>query len=98
MRVTPEPNHGADSPLVSKDGLVSEHRLAIVGIGCRFPGGADKPEKFWNLLKQGFDAVTEAPASRGGLNELFDPDPRKPGRVYTRWGGFLDHVDLFDAH
>jgi 1-acyl-sn-glycerol-3-phosphate acyltransferase len=96
--VTPELNHGADSPLVSKDGFVSEDRLAIVGIGCRFPGGADKPEKFWNLLKQGFDAVTEAPASRGGLNELFDPDPRKPGRVYTRWGGFLDHVDLFDAH
>ncbi len=71
--------------------------IAIVGIGCRFPGGADSPRKFWDLLKAGFDAITEAPASRPEFLELFDPDPRKPGRSYSRWGGFLKDVDLFDA-
>ncbi len=75
----------------------SESGIAIIGIGCRFPGGAGGPRAFWSLLKEGFDAITEAPASRPGFNELFDPDPRKPGRVYTRRGGFLERVDLFDA-
>jgi acyl transferase domain-containing protein/1-acyl-sn-glycerol-3-phosphate acyltransferase/NAD(P)-dependent dehydrogenase (short-subunit alcohol dehydrogenase family)/acyl carrier protein len=71
--------------------------IAIVGIGCRFPGGADNPHKFWELLKAGFDAITEIPASRSEFLELFDSDPRKPGRSYSRWGGFLKDVDLFDA-
>src|ERR1700683_956008 len=71
--------------------------IAIVGMGCRFPGGADNPQKFWELLKAGFDAITEAPASPPEFLELFDSDPRKPGRSYSRWGGFLKDVDLFDA-
>ena len=71
--------------------------VAIIGIGCRFPGGADGPSAFWNLLKAGFNAVTEAPASRAGFTALFDPDPGKPGRTYSRWGGFLANVDQFDA-
>ena len=75
----------------------STREIAIIGIGCRFPGGADTPEKFWNLLKDGFNAVKEAPPSRSAFTELFDPDPRKPGRLYSRWGGFLERVDQFDA-
>jgi acyl transferase domain-containing protein len=71
--------------------------IAIVGIGCRFPGGANDPRKFWDLLEKGFNAITETPYSRPGFRDLFDPDPKKPGRTYSRWGGFLDHVDLFDA-
>lgn len=71
--------------------------VAIVGIGCRFPGGADGPDAFWTLLKDGFNAVKEIPANRAGFNELFDADPKKPGRTYSRWGGFLEHIDLFDA-
>ena len=70
--------------------------IAIVGIGCRFPGGADGPDAFWTLLKDGFNAVKEIPANRAGFNELFDADPKKPGRTYSRWGGFLEHIDLFE--
>ncbi|HUU34591.1 MAG TPA: type I polyketide synthase, partial [Vicinamibacterales bacterium] len=71
--------------------------IAIIGIGCRFPGGADHPQAFWQLLADGFNAVTEAPASRSGFIDCFDADPKKPGHAYSRWGGFLDRVDLFDA-
>ncbi len=70
--------------------------IAIIGVGCRFPG-ADGPVAFWRLLEGGVNAVIEAPASRPGFAECFDADPKKPGRAYTRWGGFLDRVDLFDA-
>ncbi|HEX6042106.1 type I polyketide synthase, partial [Longimicrobium sp.] len=70
--------------------------IAIVGIGCRFPG-ADGPEAFWRLLWEGTDAVTEVPADRWDVDALYDPDPAVPGRMTTRWGGFLDGVDRFDA-
>jgi polyketide synthase 12/epothilone polyketide synthase D len=70
--------------------------LAIVGIGCRFPGGADSPEKFWTLLEHGVDAITEVPADRWLLSSFFDPDPRHDGKIYTRWGGFVDRVDEFE--
>jgi len=71
--------------------------IAIVGMACRFPGGAVNPQAFWTLLEQGFDAITDPPASRTGFTELFDPDPKKPGRTYLRRGGFIEGVDLFDA-
>lgn len=74
-----------------------DNGIAIIGIGCRFPGGADGPEAFWRLLEKGFDAITEAPEGRPGFGQLFDPDPKAPGRTYSRWGGFLDNVDQFDA-
>jgi 1-acyl-sn-glycerol-3-phosphate acyltransferase len=71
--------------------------IAIVGIGCRFPGGANSPEAFWRLLEKGFNAITDAPQSRPEFLDLFDADPKKPGRTYTRRGGFLEHIDQFDA-
>jgi 1-acyl-sn-glycerol-3-phosphate acyltransferase len=71
--------------------------VAIVGIACRFPGGADGPAEFWRLLEQGFDAIAEPPQSRAAFLDAFDPDPKTPGRTYTRRGGFLDRIDLFDA-
>lgn len=71
--------------------------LAIVGVGCRFPGGATDPETFWELLRSGRDAVTEIPADRWDVDAYYDPDPGTPGRMYTREGGFLDAVDGFDA-
>ncbi len=74
----------------------SDH-VAIVGIGCRFPGGADGPLEFWRLLEQGFDAIAEPPPSRAAFLDAFDPDAKAPGRTYTRRGGFLDRIDLFDA-
>ena len=71
--------------------------IAIVGIGCRFPGGVRSADDYWRLLRAGADAVTEVPPSRWSLAEWFDADPDAPGKIYTRWGGFLDDVDQFDA-
>lgn len=70
--------------------------IAIVGIGCRLPGGAHDPASFWALLEEGRDAITEIPADRWSLRAFYDPDPSKPGKSYSRWGGFLDGVDRFD--
>lgn len=71
--------------------------FAIIGIGCRFPGKANTPEQFWRLLCDGVDAITEMPAERFDLLKLFDPDPSKPGKIYTRWGGFVEGIENFDA-
>ncbi|MCZ7431310.1 type I polyketide synthase [Streptomyces sp. WMMC1477] len=72
--------------------------VAVVGVGCRFPGGVDGPAAFWELLLAGRDAVTEVPASRWDVAEHFDPDPATRGRTNSRWGGFVDRFDEFDAH
>jgi acyl transferase domain-containing protein/NADPH:quinone reductase-like Zn-dependent oxidoreductase/ubiquinone/menaquinone biosynthesis C-methylase UbiE/acyl carrier protein len=71
--------------------------IAIVGIGCRLPGGVRSPDDLWNLLVGGVDAVVEVPAERWHLSAMYHPDPAKPGRMNTRWGGFLDQIDRFDA-
>jgi myxalamid-type polyketide synthase MxaB len=71
--------------------------IAIVGLGCRFPGGAADPEAFWRLLRDGVDAVREVPPERWDVDAYYDPDPDAPGKMNTRWGGFLDGVDQFDA-
>lgn len=71
--------------------------IAVIGMGCRFPGGANSPGEFWQLLLNGVDAIRPTPAERWDADALYDPDPDAPGRVATRWGGFLDHVDRFDA-
>ncbi|NTW01953.1 MAG: acyltransferase domain-containing protein, partial [Oscillochloris sp.] len=70
--------------------------IAIVGLGCRFPG-ADGPAAFWQLLYDGVDAISEVPPDRWNLTHLYDPRPGVAGKLATRWGGFLDRVDQFDA-
>ena len=72
--------------------------IAVIGIGCRFPGGADDPENFWRLLSEGVDAITEVPPDRWDLARYYDPDPDAPGKMNTRHGGFLAGVDRFDPH
>ncbi len=72
--------------------------IAIIGMSCRFPGGANSPESFWELLKNGVDAITEVPHDRWNIDEYYDPDPEKPGKMSSRWGGFIRDVELFDAH
>ncbi|MHC5598559.1 MAG: type I polyketide synthase [Nostoc sp.] len=71
--------------------------IAIVGMGCRFPGDANNPEAFWQILRDGVDAVTEVPANRWDINALYDPNPDTPGKIYTRYGGFLRQLEEFDA-
>lgn len=70
--------------------------IALIGIGCRFPGGVHSPESFWNLLRDGIDAITEVPAARWDVEKFYDPDPSKPNKTNTRWGGFLESIDAFD--
>lgn len=69
--------------------------VAIVGLACRFPG-ADGLLQYWDLLAGGVDAVREVPRHRWDPGALYDPDPSKPGKTMSKWGGYLDHVDGFD--
>ncbi|MFJ7986251.1 SDR family NAD(P)-dependent oxidoreductase [Streptomyces sp. NPDC096351] len=72
--------------------------IAIVGMGCRLPGGVSSPEGLWDLVVSGVDAVSPFPTDRGwDVGGLFDPEPGVPGRSYVREGGFLHEAGEFDA-
>jgi acyl transferase domain-containing protein len=62
--------------------------IAIVGMGCRFPGGANSPSEFWELLKNGVDAIREVPPDRWDIDAYYDPDPKVPGKMTIRWRAF----------
>ncbi|MET0474767.1 MAG: type I polyketide synthase [Mycobacterium sp.] len=70
--------------------------LAIVGIGCRLPGGVDSAETLWNLLCSETDATSDVPETRWHAGRYHDPNPAKVGKIVTRRGGFLDAIDQFD--
>jgi acyl transferase domain-containing protein/acyl carrier protein len=71
-------------------------QIAIIGIGCRFPG-ATHPHAFWELMVNGVDAISEVPADRFDVRSFYDPTPATRGKVMSRYGGFLDQIDMFDA-
>ena len=73
-------------------------KIAIIGYSCRFPGDAENPESFWDLLNEGRDAITRIPAMRWDNNEYYDPTPGTPGKTYTRHGCFVKHPDQFAAN
>ncbi len=72
-------------------------QIAIIGIGCRFPGSANSADQFWQLLRNGVDAIRDIPEHRSALMDVYDPDPTRPGRSYLRRGGFMDRIDEWDA-
>jgi acyl transferase domain-containing protein/acyl carrier protein len=71
--------------------------IAVIGMGCRLPGGIESPEKLWEALLRGDDLVTEIPADHWDVDEFYDPEPGVPGKSVTRYGGFLDDIWGFDA-
>ena len=77
--------------------IAAAEPVAVVGIGCRFPGGAVGPEGYWNFLTNGGDGISEIPPDRWNADEYYDPDQFAPGRMSSKWGGFLPDVAGFDA-
>ena len=75
----------------------SQEPLAIVGIGCRLPGNSNDPESFWDLLIRGESAIREVPPDRWDIQRYYHPDVAVPIKMITKWGGFVEDVDQFDA-
>ncbi len=75
----------------------SKEPIAIVGIGCRFPGEVNSPKEFWAALKAGFNGITDVPADRWSIEEYYDPNPDKAGKIKQKKGGFIKDIDQFDA-
>ncbi|XXK21137.1 beta-ketoacyl synthase N-terminal-like domain-containing protein [Arenicellales bacterium nBUS_48] len=75
----------------------SEDLVAVVGMGCRFPGEVRSPTAFWNFLDTGGDGVCRVPADRWDADAYFDSSPQTPGKIITREAGFLDRISEFDA-
>jgi len=70
--------------------------IAIVGMGCRFPGEANSPDALWKLLNNSVDAISEIPTDRWSIPGFYDPEMGKPGKTYAKWGGFVPGVERFD--
>ncbi|MDL2075858.1 SDR family NAD(P)-dependent oxidoreductase [Streptomyces sp. GXMU-J15] len=70
--------------------------IAVIGMACKFPG-ADDLTAFWERLSAGHDSIVEVPPSRFDIDEVYDPRPGTPGKLISRYGGFLDGIDAFDA-
>ncbi len=69
--------------------------IAIIGMGCRFPSAND-PEAYWQMLRNGVDAMAEVPLDRWDINAYYDLNPDAPQKMYVRKAGFLDQINQFD--
>jgi acyl transferase domain-containing protein/D-arabinose 1-dehydrogenase-like Zn-dependent alcohol dehydrogenase/trans-aconitate methyltransferase/acyl carrier protein len=76
---------------------IKREALAIIGMGCRFPGGANDADTYWSILRDGVDALVEIPPDRWDLRMYYDPEPGKPGKTNVKHGGFVKDIDRFDA-
>ncbi|HEX6344389.1 SDR family NAD(P)-dependent oxidoreductase [Umezawaea sp.] len=87
-----------DAPVAARAAAAEHEPIAVVGMGCRFPGDVDTPDDLWRLLVSGRDAVGPWPTDRGwDVGALYHPDPDHPGTSYSREGGFLSGAADFDA-
>jgi natural product biosynthesis luciferase-like monooxygenase protein/amino acid adenylation domain-containing protein len=77
-------------------GLEETDGIAIIGLACKFPG-APSLSSFWELLREGRDATSEVPPDHWDWRPYFDSDPSAEKKTYSRWGGFVDDIDMFDA-
>lgn len=75
----------------------SEDLIAIIGMSCRFPGCVNNPAEYWSVLRNGINAIVEVPSYRWDINHYYAPDPKQPGKISSKYGGFLEQVDQFDA-
>ncbi|HRI72560.1 MAG TPA: SDR family NAD(P)-dependent oxidoreductase, partial [Polyangium sp.] len=91
--------HQVSTPVVSQAPrrTPSVEPIAIVGMGCRYPGGVHDANSFWQLLKNGEDAIRVIPRGRWDIDAVYDADPAAIGKMYTREAGMLDRIDYFDA-
>ena len=70
--------------------------IAIIGIGCRFPGQCDSPQAYWDLLQAGRDAISLTPSDRWSLDQFYCPTDTRPGKTQSKWGGYIAGIDRFD--
>ncbi|WP_370476577.1 SDR family NAD(P)-dependent oxidoreductase [Tamlana flava] len=84
------PDNQIEKPLRETD-----EPIAIIGMGCRFPG-ANNPDEFWDLLRNGVDKISEVPSKRWDKDAFYHHDPSTPGKSVSSWGGFMDDIDQFD--
>ncbi len=94
--LSPHQRQLLDQRLAEQRQEQAEEPIAIVGMACRFPGADDHPA-FLELLRGGVDAITEVPPNRWDLEHLYDEAPEAPGKMSTRWGGFLRQIDQMDC-
>ena len=86
-----------DEQFTKASRIATAEPIAVVGIGCRLPGGVAGPDSYWRMLTGGVDTIGEIPADRWNADEFYDPDTFAPGRMASKWGGFIDDVAGFDA-
>ncbi len=92
-RAAPGATGGAACPRSA----AADEPIAVIGLGCRFPGGVSDPDAFWRVLRDGIDCIGPVPPSRWDADALTAAQPATPGRINSRFGGFLADVDQFDA-
>lgn len=86
-----------DQARFKRENINQTEPIAIIGMACRFPGGADNPGKFWENLINGVCSIGEIPVARWDVEKYYEPSPEAPGKMNTKYGGFLHHIDRFDA-
>jgi acyl transferase domain-containing protein len=88
----------AENERLARADAVAREPVAVVGMGCRLPGGVSSPDDLWRLVSGEQDAITEFPADRGwDTDHIYDPEPGLVGKTYSRRGGFIDSPGDFDA-